>query len=58
MAFTGTFGPWAWIGGTNAAPSGTYADEDPPTTGKGFIYELENDPESEGFRAWTFTYTA
>lgn len=46
------------IDGTNAAPSGTYADEDPPTTGKGMIYELVNDPESEGFNTWTVTYTS
>lgn len=42
----------------NAAPSGSYADEDPPTTGKGMIYELVNDPESEGFNKWAITYTA
>ncbi len=46
------------IGGTNAAPSGTYADEDPPVTGKGAIYELVVDPEAEGFRKWTVTYSA
>jgi hypothetical protein len=46
------------VGGTNATPSGTYADEDPPTTGKGYIYELVNDPETEGFNKWTITYTA
>ena len=50
--------PSANIGGTNSAPSGTYADEDPPVTGKGFIYELVNDPETEGFKKWTITYTA
>jgi hypothetical protein len=49
--------PSALVGGTNAAPSGVYADEDPPTTGKGFIYELVNDPEVEGFRKWAITYT-
>ena len=46
------------VGGTNAAPSGAYADEDPPVTGKGMIYELVVDPEIEGFRKWTITYTA
>jgi len=45
-------------GGTNAAPSGTYQDGDPPTTGKEYIYELENDPETEGFNVWAITYTA
>ena len=44
-------------GGSNAAPSGTYADEDPPTTGKGYIYELVVDPETEGFNKWAITYT-
>ena len=48
------------VGGTNAAPSGVYADEDPPVTGKGMIYELVNDPEvpPEGFKKWGITYTA
>ena len=50
--------PSANVGGTNAAPSGTYADEDPPVTGKGYIYELVNDPEVEGFKKWAITYTA
>jgi PKD repeat protein len=50
--------PSANVGGTNAAPSGAYADEDPPVTGKGYIYELVNDPETEGFKKWTITYTA
>jgi hypothetical protein len=45
------------VAGTNAAPSGVYADEDPPITGKGFIYELVNDPEAEGFKKWAITYT-
>ena len=43
------------LGGNNAAPSGTYADEDPPVTGNGYKYELVNDPESEGFNKWTIT---
>ena len=46
------------IGGTNAAPSGIYQDGDPPTTGKEYIYEIANDPETEGFNKWTVTYTA
>lgn len=50
--------PAATLGGTNSAPSGTYADEDPPVTGKGMIYELVNDPETEGFTKWAITYTA
>lgn len=44
-------------GGTiNAAPSGMYQDGDPPTTGKEYIYELANDPESEGFKTWSIVY--
>jgi hypothetical protein len=41
------------IAGTNAAPSGIYQDADPPTTGREYEYELENDPELEGFNKWT-----
>ena len=47
--------PVLYLGGNNAAPSGTYADEDPPTTGNGYKYELVNDPESDGFNPWTIT---
>lgn len=50
--------PSAILGGTNAAPSGVYADEDPPVTGKGMAYELVNDPEAEGFHKWAITFTA
>ena len=50
--------PVLHIGGTNPAPSGTYQDGDPPTTGKEYIYELVNDPEAEGFNQWAITYTA
>ena len=50
--------PVLYLHGTNSAPSGTYADEDPPTTGKGFIYKLKNDPEAEGFYKWTINYNA
>ena len=50
--------PSANVGGTNAAPSGVYQDEDPPVTGKGYIYELVNDPEVEGFKKWAITYPA
>ena len=45
------------VGGTNAAPSGVYADEDPPVTGKGAAFELQNDPEAEGFSRWAITFT-
>lgn len=50
--------PLLHIGGSNPAASGTYADQDPPTTGKAYIYELVNDPEAEGFSLWAITYTA
>lgn len=40
----------------NSTPSGTYQDGDPPTTGKEYIYELVNDPESEGFNTHVWTY--
>ena len=46
------------VGGSNSAPSGTYQDGDPPTTGKEYIFEIENDPETEGFNKWAVTYTA
>ena len=49
--------PVATLGGTNAAPSGVYADEDPPVTGKGMAYELVNDPEGELFRKWSISFT-
>ena len=45
------------VGGTNAAPSGVYADEDPPVTGKGAAFEIQNDPEAEGFNKWAVTFT-
>jgi len=48
------------IGGTggtiNAAPSGTYQDGDPPTTGLEYVYELANDPETTGNETWTIVY--
>ncbi len=59
------------IGGTNAAPTGTYVapieganwHEDAPghwtpLTGKAMIYDLQNDVNAEGFNKWTVTYTA
>ena len=46
------------VGGSNSAPSGTYQDGDPPTTGKEYIYEIVNDPEATGNETWTVTYTA
>jgi hypothetical protein len=49
--------PSATLGGTNAAPSGVYADEDPPVTGKGMAYELVVDPEAEGFSKWVISFT-
>jgi len=49
--------PGLFIGGTNDAPSGAYADEDPPVTGNGMRYELAHDPESEGFNTWTTSVT-
>jgi hypothetical protein len=45
------------IGGTNAAPGGVYQDGDPPATGKEYLYEIINDPETEGFNKWTCTVT-
>jgi hypothetical protein len=45
------------IGGTNSSPSGIYQDGDPPTTGKEYIYEIENDPETTGNEVWSVTYT-
>lgn len=63
--------PSMQIGGTNAAPSGTYAapsegtdwhEDSPghwvPLTGKAMIYDLMNDVNGEGFNVWTITYTA
>jgi len=43
------------IGGTNAAPNGTYQAMCPPTTGKEFWYELVNDSCGDGFNKWTIT---
>jgi len=57
MAFTFAT-PSLNIAGTNLAPSGVYADEDPPVTGKGMAFELVNDPEAEGFKKWAVTFTA
>lgn len=42
------------IGGTNATPSGTLQDGDPPTTGLEYIYEMHHDPESTGNETWEF----
>lgn len=39
-----------------AGPTGVYQDANPPTTGLEYIFKLENDPDSEGFNTWTFTY--
>jgi len=43
------------IGGTNAAPNGTYQAQCPPTTGKEYWYELVNDSCGDGFNQWTVT---
>jgi hypothetical protein len=43
-------------GASNAVPGGAYADEDPPTTDLGYIYELVNDPESEGYYKWAVVW--
>ena len=43
-------------GASNAVPGGAYADEDPPSTDLGYIYELVNDPESEGFYKWAVVW--
>lgn len=40
----------------NTTPSGIYQDGDPPTTGQEYVYELVNDPESEGFIPIDITY--
>jgi hypothetical protein len=45
------------IGGSNDAPSGIYQDGDPPTTGLEYVYEIANDPETEGINTWSVTYT-
>ena len=50
--------PTLGIAGTNSTPSGVYQDGDPPTTGKEYEFELENDPETEGFNVWVITSTA
>lgn len=44
------------LGSNNAAPGGTYQDGDPPTTGKEYIYEMANDPETTGYPTWSITY--
>lgn len=44
------------LGSNDATPSGAYADEDPPVTGLGYIYEIVNDPETEGFNTWSVTW--
>jgi hypothetical protein len=63
--------PSLQIGGTNAAPSGSYIapqeganwrEDTPghwvPLTGKAMIYDLINDVNGEGFNIWGITYTA
>ena len=43
------------LGSGNAAPSGTYQAHVPPTSGKETVYDLVNDPNSEGFHKWSIT---
>jgi hypothetical protein len=63
--------PSLQIGGTNAAPSGSYIapeegtnwhEDTPghwvPLTGKAMIYDLINDVNGEGFNLWGITFTA
>ena len=57
MSYTYTAITLDIAGGGNASPDGIYADEDPPVTTRGFIYEMVNDPEAEGFKKWAITYT-
>ena len=45
------------IGGSNAAPSGTYSSTCPPTTGKAYAYELANGVCSTSGPHWAITYT-
>ncbi len=56
MSFTNA-APAANLGGTNANPSGVYADPSPadPTTGLEYKYCLVNDPKAEGFNKWAIT---
>jgi hypothetical protein len=41
----------------NDAPSGIYQAMCPPTTGKEYAYELENDSCGDGFNKWDVTFT-
>ena len=43
-------------GASNAVPSGAYAEENPPSTDLGYIYELVNDTEAEGFYRWAILW--
>ena len=56
MSFTAA-APFLHIGGTNAAPSGTYQNADPPTTGLEYVYKLVNDPDGDGHRKWAISWT-
>jgi hypothetical protein len=56
MGFTAA-APSLQIGGTNAAPSGTYQNADPPTTGLEYVYKLVNDPDGDGHRKWAISWT-
>lgn len=56
MAFTYAT-PALNVGGTNAAPTGVYQAQCPPTTGKERAFELVNDSCGDGFNRWTVTFT-
>ncbi len=43
-------------GASNAVPSGAYAEENPPSTDLGYIYELVNDTEGEEFYPWAVVW--
>ena len=43
-------------GASNAVPGGAYAEENPPSTDLGYIYELVNDTEGEGFYPWAVVW--
>lgn len=44
------------LGGSNAAPSGTYQAASPPTTGKEKIYDLVNGSYTPDGPEWTIQY--
>lgn len=48
--------PIANVSGTTPDPGGIYQDATPPTTGKEYIFKLENDPDATGNHKWAITY--